>query len=200
MQRMFAGSILHIHGIYIHFRRRKMKKREWKLIMEAFLCYPSRLIENSPFFLPRLYNCGRRMKRMKMITWVSIHAVTRTSRVRVKENNAPRGGMTSLNSRLNIREPGTLITSFRTILPAWGAVFSTTPAITEEASLERLDSPSGVFDQSFALDDNGTDIHCAKVQRESARYIADCLRHDFEKPVDPIERRIQMFATRRLLA
>jgi hypothetical protein len=108
--------------------------------------------------------------------------------------------MTSLNSCLNIRESGTLITSFRTILPAWGAVFSTTPAITEEASLERLDSPSGVFDQSFAFDDNGTDIHCAKVQRESARYIADCLGRDFEKPVDPIERRIQMFATRRLLS
>lgn len=52
--------------------------------------------------------------------------------------------------------------------------------------LERLDSPSGVFDQSFARDDNGTDIHCAKVQRESARYIADRLGRDFEKPVDLI--------------
>lgn len=42
--------------------------------------------------------------------------------------------MTSLNFRLSIWGPNTLITSFRTILPAWGAVFSTTPAITEEAS------------------------------------------------------------------
>lgn len=54
--------------------------------------------------------------------------------------------------------------------------------LSRKRLLERLDSPSGVFDQSFALDDNGTDIHCAKVQRESARYIADRPGRDFEKP------------------
>lgn len=89
---------------------------------------------------------------------------------------------TSLNFRLSIIENQACWLRHSIQYCQLEALYFLPLLLSRKRLLERLDSPSGVFDQSFALDDNGTDIHCAKVQRESARYIADRPGHDFEKP------------------
>lgn len=89
--------------------------------------------------------------------------------------------VTSLNSRLSIRENQARWLRHSIQYCQLEALYFLPLLLSRKRLLERLDSPSGVFDQSFALDDNGTDIHCAKVQRESARYIADRPGRNFEK-------------------